>query len=183
VRGWPAEIIEKARALAAEGLSAARIAALCSTPERTMTRNAVIGLAHRGNFKLRQNAPGKHTGYRRVAADMSAVPKTPYHNMVNVSAIAAGKARIDPPKLARPKHEPAPIGEPDTLGPGCKWIQGETNAPGWRQCGHERADGSAYCPHHHQRAYTGRSTFTRTKNAGNDANREAERALLKAMRS
>lgn len=117
----PEQVLDRLRALAAEGHSAAEIAARMG-----MTRNAVLGRAHRAGIHI-----GQPRSQRRAVRP------------------------ADGPRLVEPvRPSTAPLEAPfETVGRtpaprGCRWIHGDVGERGFRWCDRPRLKGTAYCAEH-----------------------------------
>ncbi|HWY14407.1 MAG TPA: GcrA family cell cycle regulator [Rhizomicrobium sp.] len=134
--------------LAAEGASGSGAALALH-----MTRNAVIARARRLGIAWK-NKRGEHGAYKEKTSDGTAekrprkVVKADFRKPINGPSTPPRPVTIAPAA-----EEPDPLGSPGKHRDGCKWIHGEVDQPGWRQCGHK---GEPWCPHHHARVYAGK---------------------------
>lgn len=156
---WTEERIAELKRLWSEGFSASQIA------ERLggITRNAVIGKAHRLHLPSRPSPIQRQMGERRVrnrpALRPAAMRTTP-----------AEAVRAPPPSAAmaqatQQRQQPAPPPRPVRSGPmdyssaltlsdrHCHWPIGHPNEPGFHFCGAPASSGRPYCSAHCQLAY------------------------------
>lgn len=156
---WTKEAEDQLRACIAEGMSASQIALLIGR----VTRNAVIGKAHRLGLKI---GAGKRAG-------VSAKTSDPKPRSRKVKAKPAPKPVAPPPappvqmaaEAPLPKaNEPLPESRLCTLldlkmfGE-CKWPLGDPRAPEFRYCGADTLDAThVYCSGHRRLAYAPRQT-------------------------
>lgn len=137
-RGWSADMTADLRVSVVRGETAAMIAARLG-----VTRNSVIGKAHRLRLSFGSSAP-------------PALPPRPPITPVRTPV------RIPPPKPPAP--EPVIIAEPsiavdmlcvslvDVTASQCRWPVGDPRADDFAFCGLPKA-GGAYCVDHHALAY------------------------------
>lgn len=144
---WTDERVEELKRLLRQGLSASAIA------ERLggMTRNAVIGKAHRMGLKLHNHPAGERRINARKARKKSHKKQ-------------CAKIFTPPPYMTMPV-EPLPHGpEPnvpfkerrgilDLEDSQCRWPIGDPKEPDFHFCNGKRVHGFAYCAHHSRRAY------------------------------
>lgn len=133
--------LDTARALAADGLSAAAIASVLRDKYKLpCTRNAVIGkLSRSGIGLMRGKVPP-----RAVAPKRKRKPAPPKLVIVKAQPL---------PAIA----EPPPAGDVDT---GCRWLHGEPSDRNF--CGHARQGLTAWCQHHSERIWE-KGTSANTK--------------------
>ncbi|MBM3568163.1 MAG: global cell cycle regulator GcrA-like protein [Alphaproteobacteria bacterium] len=117
---WTTEKVDQLKGLWQEGLSTAEIGRRLG-----ITKNAVVGKAHRMNLPARPS-PVKRRSEPRIMA-----PQPPQ------------------PQIAMTPM-PAP---PNFVGPKCQWPIGHPREPGFRFCGAPSAQGRPYCPAHASIAY------------------------------
>lgn len=139
---WTTQRIETLKSLWAEGVSASIIAATL----QGVTRNAVIGKAHR--LKLAARSPG-----------LTAVPQRRRSLALKIArADAVKSAPVPRPRKAQdlPELGPAPARHPvtaDIAACHCRWPEGDPKRPGFHYCGRPPLPGASYCAHHFARAY------------------------------
>lgn len=115
------------------------------------TKNAILGKLNR--LKLDSTGPVARRAQERAERLAAAAEK---RRVRHAAALLRAQSRPTPPSMPKPSVvSPFPIGPVrDFVDGGCKWIDGDPGAdPKWRTCGHPVNLESAYCPHHHSRAY------------------------------
>lgn len=150
---WTGERIELLKTLWAEGLSGSQIAEKLGG----VTRNAVIGKAHRIGLSKRGEPKGEATAQRvrrrkRRSAPRVAKPET-------IAAVAEDTP-ADPPisgtSVDLPPGDPDPVKRLSVLEldeTTCKWPIGDPGSPGFHFCGRRSGEGVPYCAHHCRIAY------------------------------
>ena len=130
---WTYERIEKLKQLWEEGLTASRIAIELGE----VTRNAVIGKAHRLGLSGRMSAKSSKGG-------VSIIRKRKVHAKRDQKVIDIT------PQIDEPMN-PVEFNEiKDGL---CRWPLGEPEDTNFRFCGRNTNEGFVYCKSHHNQAY------------------------------
>ena len=130
---WTYERIEKLKQLWDEGLTASRIAAELGD----VTRNAVIGKAHRLGLSGRMASKSKNNG-------ISIIRKKRIHTAKNQKIIDIA------PTINEPMN-PTPFQDiKDGL---CRWPLGEPEEVDFKFCGRNTNEGYVYCQSHYKQAY------------------------------
>lgn len=134
--GWTPETIEALNRLWAEGKSITEIGKLIG-----MTRNAVVGKAHRLGLAKRPSPIARAAGPRPAQAPRKVQPR-------------AAKAVVAPAP-ARPAK--APVFRPTRIanGPACRWPIGDPKTDDFHFCGDPSIEGKPYCEKHCAMAYSG----------------------------
>ena len=130
---WTYERVEKLKQLWEEGLTASRIAAELGE----VTRNAVIGKAHRLGLSVRMASKKSNSGIsiiRKKRVNVSQAQK-----MINISPI------IDEPMN--------PTAFQDIKDGLCRWPLGEPEEIDFKFCGRNTKEGIVYCEAHYKQAY------------------------------
>jgi GcrA cell cycle regulator len=144
---WTAEAIERLRALWAEGHSTAEIGRRMG-----ISKNAVVGKAHRLNLPARPSPIRREAGEAVAARPVAPRPARP--------AGLAPRSTLPPVAVA----PPAPVAArpaPAVVRPfprvssarACCWPIGEPGQPGFRFCSAEAITAKPYCPEHAAVAY------------------------------
>ena len=151
---WNEETIARLRALWAEGFSTAEIGR-----RMTISKNAVVGKAHRLNL------PARPSPIRREGA--AAIPRPPALPRVTGPTLPPLAAAVPAPQLASTPPPPAPVASvprvvssrpasttfrsirPQT----CCWPIGEPGRADFRFCSAEGLAGKPYCAEHAAVAY------------------------------
>ncbi len=141
---WNEETIARIRALWAEGLSTAEIGRRMG-----VTKNAVVGKAHRLNLPARpspiRRIPGEKREPRRVAVKRVTGPTLP--------SLESARQSAPPPRqpvVLRPvPTQPRPAGRVSA----CCWPLGEPGTPDFRFCGDPTMPAKPYCEEHVALAY------------------------------
>lgn len=148
---WDDQSVELLRKYWAEGLSASQIGARIF-----MTRNAVIGKAHRIGLPLRGNAVANRnrsiaaTSRRKRKVVTVAPPPRQATRRIN---IIGGAARLPTEPLPPPVDgDVGRVAFADLEAHHCRFIPRESSDP-TPFCGHRTVPGLAYCAHHAQRCY------------------------------
>jgi|TARA_B100001540_G_C15725750_1_gene605214 GcrA cell cycle regulator len=130
---WTYERIEKLKKLWEEGLTASRIAAELGD----VTRNAVIGKAHRLGLSGRMASKSPSSGISIIRKKKIHIPKN--QKIIEITT------QTDEPM------NPTPFLEiKDGL---CRWPIGEPENSDFRFCGRTTNEGFVYCQTHHKVAY------------------------------
>ncbi len=146
---WSDDRVEAMKKLWADGLSASQIA----NELGGLTRNAVIGKAHRlGLMKRRERKPAQARQRKAPATHYLRQNNTPSYRGAAVPAVAK---QVDP--------EPAPVAEiipihqrvalmelHDAI---CHWPVGDPRSSDFHFCGGKAISGMPYCAHHCRMAY------------------------------
>ncbi len=130
---WTYERVEKLRQLWDEGLTASRIA----TELGNVTRNAVIGKAHRLGLSGRMVSKKSNGGVSIIRKKRVKVAIG--HKVIDISPI------IDEPMNPTPFQDIR-----DGL---CRWPLGEPEATDFKFCGRTTKEGIVYCQSHYKQAY------------------------------
>ena len=130
---WTYERIEKLKKLWDEGLTASRIAAELGD----VTRNAVIGKAHRLGLSGRMTA-------KRPKNGISIIRKKKIHS-TSINKIIEISPVIDEPMN--------PTSFQDIKDGLCRWPLGEPEDVTFKFCGRNTNEGFVYCTSHHKQAY------------------------------
>jgi GcrA cell cycle regulator len=157
---WTDERINTLKKMWKEGKSAAEIA---KTLGKGVTRNAVIGKAHRMGLSgrpspIKKPAPPKKEAAKAAPKAAAAAPK---------AATAKKAAPAAAPKVQPPSREAEEIKkmerEAPQIGGGvalidlsermCKWPIGDPREPDFSFCGRGIRPGTPYCPEHAAMAY------------------------------
>lgn len=157
--GWTAEKIEQLNKLWSEGMSITEIGKILG-----MTRNAVVGKAHRLSLAKRPSPIARAPGPRPAVQQAPVAPARPV--AAPVAAIAAApvaEAAPPPPKPAMPvmsppsRPRPAPAFRAARIanGPACRWPLGDPKSPDFHFCGSPSIEGKPYCEKHCAMAYSG----------------------------
>jgi GcrA cell cycle regulator len=148
---WTPEAIERLRALWAEGHSTAEIGRRMG-----ITKNAVVGKAHRLNLSARPSPIRREaTGEAKPAAPRA--PKVaviaPRMTLPVVAAAAPAPALVE--TRAAPAPAPVVVRSFPRLGAArsCCWPIGEPGTQGFRFCSAEASQGKPYCAEHAAVAY------------------------------
>ena len=146
---WTDERIATLRRLWGDGLSASQIAGRFGD----VTRNSIIGKAHRLGLSGRATSAKPPKKFREASAYRKAAQPRPTPKVTVKSLIK--QFREDPEvlaMLARPAVDDVPkiLSTADLETHHCRWIPGE---PGTGYCGEHKADGLPYCKRHAVLAY------------------------------
>ncbi|MFC3123865.1 GcrA family cell cycle regulator [Pseudoroseomonas globiformis] len=166
---WTTEAIDALKALWAEGHSTAEIGRRMG-----ISKNAVVGKAHRLSLPARPSPIRRETGTSPAAASRpvqepkpAVIPATRPSTPLPVATLPPATRPIAPPAaLAQPRpaappppRRPAPV--PSAVvrpfqrlgGRSCCWPIGEPGTPEFRFCTAEAINGKPYCPEHASIAY------------------------------
>ncbi len=146
---WSAEAIERLKALWAEGHSTAEIGR-----RMEISKNAVVGKAHRLNLSARPSPIRREPGDKPVAA----VPRAP--------RLPAPRSTLPQPAMRAVPPPVTPVSTPLTAPTtvvrafprfaskrDCCWPIGEPGTPEFRFCSAEASGGKPYCLEHAAIAY------------------------------
>jgi len=140
---WNEETIGRIRTLWAEGLSTAEIGRRMG-----ITKNAVVGKAHRLNL------PARPSPIRRTPGDKPPRRSVPRRvvgpTLPALQAAPRGAVMARPPVTLRPVPvQPRPVGRVSA----CCWPLGEPGTPEFHFCGDPTVPGKPYCDDHAALAY------------------------------
>ena len=147
---WTDERVQLLKILWTQGLSASQIAARLGT----VSRNAVIGKAHRLGLQGRPSPIRANSG----GGGRKRVPPAKLREVVAALAAARQQAESQP----EPEPEPEPVLErPATRearegarkGPQCRWPIGDPGDPNFHFCTATAEPGRSYCARHCEVAY------------------------------
>tara|TARA_B100001027_G_scaffold100898_1_gene69295 strand:- start:507 stop:962 length:456 start_codon:yes stop_codon:yes gene_type:complete len=130
---WTYERIEKLKQLWEEGLTASRIAAELGD----VTRNAVIGKAHRLGLSGRMAAKSSKNGISIIRKKRINLAKS--QKVIDISPV------IDEPMN--------PTSFQDIKDGLCRWPLGEPEESDFMFCGRNTKEGFVYCQAHYKQAY------------------------------
>jgi GcrA cell cycle regulator len=144
---WSAEAIERLKALWAEGHSTAEIGRRMG-----ISKNAVVGKAHRLNLSARPSPIRREAAGQRPAA----TPRAPRAPAAAPRTTLPAPVVVAAPVLVAPRP-PAPsvVRAFPRLGAArsCCWPIGEPGTPEFRFCSAEASNGKPYCTEHAAVAY------------------------------
>ena len=132
---WTDERVDKLKALWKKGLSASQIAEELG---ENITRNAVIGKAHRLGLSSRPSPVKKQAATKRKAAPVKK---------------AAAPTPAPPPEEPNPEDQPEKITILDLTDRICKWPLGHPGEDDFQFCGRASVQGQPYCAFHGAMAY------------------------------
>lgn len=138
---WTEKRVQQLRDMNARGATDGQIAKAMG-----VTRNTIIGKRQRlGLFAANAVVSLALTPAQRRARKNA-------HERQRRAFLRAMKPKVV--KVVPPPIEPTPIGPRNDVVDwnACRWVFGDPRDTDWRMCGHEKADGSSYCEHHHMRA-------------------------------
>jgi GcrA cell cycle regulator len=148
--GWTQDREELLRKLYLEGLSASVIAARISCTGFPVTRNAIIGKAHRLGLNGHQPRTSRGTRIRKRKPTAQKPPR--YSEQRKSAKLFLEAEPFTPgPELVIPLHERktiATLAEND-----CRWPIGDPQHADFHFCNGTKVPGLAYCEHHCRRAY------------------------------
>ena len=130
---WTYERVEKLKQLWEEGLTASRIA----TELGEVTRNAVIGKAHRLGLSGRMVSKKSNSGVSIIRKKRVNISQS--QKVINISPI------IDEPMN--------PTAFQDIKDGLCRWQLGEPEEADFKFCGRNTKEGIVYCQAHYKQAY------------------------------
>lgn len=134
---WTNEIIEKLRALWAEGLSTAEIGRRLN-----VSKNAVVGKAHRLNLPSRPSPIRRHDGETpRVVTPKRVIGPTLPPLSASIGAPAPSLRALAPVQKFSQRAAP------------CSWPIGEPGTSSFHFCNAASAGGKPYCEEHAAIAY------------------------------
>lgn len=145
---WTDENTELLRELWREGLSASEVAKRIGG----VTRNAVIGKAHRLKLDVHLMAPATVRNERPAAPKRISSNKGNRHIKLNKSVNPHFVAEEQPESVPAPRSLELTLLELESHN--CRWPAG-INAP-FTFCGHRVDDGEVYCTYHCRVAYVPR---------------------------
>jgi GcrA cell cycle regulator len=141
---WTEERIEALRSLWMQGLTASQIA------ERLggVSRNAVIGKAHRLGLSARPSPIKREPGAKPVPMPRPARVAPPQHHHAEPAPMPAAPPPPQPQITAK-----APGAAPAGGSKGCMWPIGDPKQAGFHFCGAPSEPGRPYCTQHCAAAY------------------------------
>jgi hypothetical protein len=145
---------KRLRALAAEGLSASEIAdRLCRESRLSLSRNGVIGRAHRKRIALTRGAGPRKRAERAAAVQAPTMVK----KFTPAKAPLLPRARQSQPVAPTPVPVERDVARHSILTLGetcCRWIVGDPRTPFEAiYCGGRTIDELPYCGAHARKAY------------------------------
>jgi GcrA cell cycle regulator len=180
---WTEERVELLKKLWAEGLSAGQIANRLGD----VTRNAVIGKAHR----MRLSSPARLTPQQKEARRLArearslSLSKTPPAISKAEAERQAAVRRAELLKKMEAARRPVAAAQPveevpphtgvallDLKESMCRFPLGHPGDEGFHFCGHQKAEGSPYCPNHTKIAFQPRQRrpkLPKAQNVGSSA--------------
>lgn len=153
---WTNERIDELRRLWGQGQTASRIAELLGG----VTRNAVIGKAHRLGLRGRPSPIRREEGHQAAPRPPRTAPAAAIAEELtreSVSPIIETPAPLPPLPVEAP---PAAVTAGKALRSGtkaCSWPVGDPKQPGFHFCGEEAVPGRPYCAAHCTQAYQRKS--------------------------
>jgi GcrA cell cycle regulator len=152
---WTNERIDELRRLWGQGQTASRIAELLGG----VTRNAVIGKAHRLGLRGRPSPIRREEGHQAMPRAPRTAPAAAIAEELtrdSAAPVVENPAPLPPLPVEAP---PAPIaGKPLRSGTkACSWPVGDPKQPGFHFCGEEAVPGRPYCAAHCTQAYQRKS--------------------------
>lgn len=179
---WTDERIAVLKKMWKEGKSAAEIA---KTLGKGVTRNAVIGKAHRMGLSGRPSPIKKPAASKKEPAKKKAAPKAATAKKSSAPAAAPAREKAGPAvakeaeELKKIEKEVVPVGGGVSLleltERMCKWPIGDPREADFTFCGLAIRPGTPYCPEHAAMAYQS-SSRSRTAAANQDKNKKAVEA-------
>jgi GcrA cell cycle regulator len=152
---WSAEAIDRLKALWAEGHSTAEIGRRMG-----ISKNAVVGKAHRLNLSARPSPIRREAGGDRPAQPSAPrAPRpaaAPRSTLGTTASNTVAPASISPPAMVAAVQAAPPVLRAfPRLGAqrSCCWPIGEPGTPGFRFCSAEAFGGKPYCQEHAAVAY------------------------------
>jgi GcrA cell cycle regulator len=150
---WTAQAIEQLRALWAEGHSTAEIGRRMG-----VTKNAIVGKAHRLNLPARPSPIRREPGAVRAPQQPRRVQQAPVFRVAAPQPAIARRPEQAPtprPVIAAPAPAPAAVVRafPRSGNRSCCWPLGEPGTPEFRFCSAESIMGKPYCAEHAAVAY------------------------------
>ena len=137
---WPEEIVEKAKALAASGMSSSQAAKQIPG----MTRSGMLGLAHRRGFQF-FGSNGRHTKEFQPLTDRSGRAPRPSR--------PKRPRKATPVKIEIIYEEPRLVTLMELGEDECKFPFGDPLEHDFRYCGAHRVFGRSYCGLHCRASY------------------------------
>ena len=153
---WTNERIDELRRLWGQGQTASRIAELLGG----VTRNAVIGKAHRLGLRGRPSPIRREEGHQAAPRPPRTAPAAAIAEELtreSVAPVIETPAPLPPLPVEAP---PAAATAGKALRSGtkaCSWPMGDPKQPGFRFCGEEAVPGRPYCAAHCSQAYQRKS--------------------------
>jgi GcrA cell cycle regulator len=144
---WTDETIARLRALWDEGHSTAEVGRRLG-----VTKNAVVGKAHRLNLPARPSPIRRSTGEARTVRRAPRRTTGPTLPVLAAALIPAAPRPVEA-KVA-PAVRPVPAAtRPAGRRTACSWPLGEPGTPSFGFCGEHAIHGKPYCPGHAAIAY------------------------------
>lgn len=165
---WTDDRVALAKELYRDGYSAAKIAAQIGG----VTRNAVVGKAHRDHWSRGPTSPKRATRCTvpALAHEPKRVAKPPVvtaRQKINVHHQVDEVVHVVPPTptadLDIPIMQQCSVLQLDETK--CRWPIGEPGTPDFFFCGSAPLEGTPYCRHHAARAYQGPGASQRLSDA------------------
>jgi GcrA cell cycle regulator len=153
---WTNERIDELRRLWGQGQTASRIAELLGG----VTRNAVIGKAHRLGLRGRPSPIRREEGHQAAPRAPRTAPAAAIAEELtreSVAPVIETPAPLPPLPVEAP---PAAVTAGKALRSGtkaCSWPVGDPKQPGFHFCGEEAVPGRPYCAAHCTQAYQRKS--------------------------
>ena len=144
---WNDETINRLGALWEEGHSTAEIGRRMG-----ITKNAVVGKAHRMNLKPRPS-PIRWTAKPAASEALPAAAQKSAPSLARSLAHSSAKPPARPPAPARSSFQPFASPRLDSRSSPCCWPIGEPGTASFRFCDADAAVGKPYCLEHAQLAY------------------------------
>ena len=139
---WNEETIARIRALWAEGHSTAEIGRRMG-----ISKNAVVGKAHRLSLPARPSPIRRSTGEKRPPRPT--VRRVTGPTLPALQSVERQTAQKPPPMLRAVPSQPRPTGRVSS----CCWPLGEPGKPEFRFCGDPTVPAKPYCEEHVAVAY------------------------------
>ena len=156
--GWTPELVKELKRLWNKGLTTVEIG-----NQLGMSKNAVVGKAHRLNLEARPSPIKrdniKHTVKKVIetrSATKPATKKTAPEASANTPAEVVFETEPLPPEInihKSKKHKGVAL--VDLKPTSCRWPEGDPKDPNFHFCGEPVEPGKIYCPAHCAIAYTG----------------------------
>jgi GcrA cell cycle regulator len=153
---WTNERVDELRRLWGQGQTASRIAELLGG----VTRNAVIGKAHRLGLRGRPSPIRREDGQPAVSRPPRASAPSGAAALAQELTREIQAPAVEAPPPAMPAAAAPPPSSSKTLRSGskaCSWPVGDPKQPGFHFCGEEAVPGRPYCAAHCTLAYQRKS--------------------------
>ena len=152
---WTDERVELLKKLWADGLSASQIA----NELGSVTRNAVIGKAHRLGLRGRPSPIRREEGHHAIPRPARTAPAAAIAEELTrevIAPVVETSAPLPPlPAEAPPVPSAGKVLRSGTKA--CSWPMGDPKQPGFHFCGEEAVPGRPYCAAHCSQAYQRKS--------------------------